>query len=736
MACFDFELIFDSSPLPIGILRDNYFLFVNRKMIEIAECTEKELLQIPFSELIHPDDRSLVPIGTLQQLPGKTGPVSSYEFRYVSRSGRVRYLKGVFSRIEFNFSDAVFAQFIDITDQKRFETALLISEEKYRMVVENASEGILVLQDSRIKYFNPRAAEIGGYGVKDIENIDFINLIHPDDQATARKIYFNQLSGQRRVSRHTLRIIDHHGQIKWMRVHVVALTWSGAPAVLAFISDITERRQVEEELILSKARFQQLFENSPEAIVMLDNSDAVIDINKGFEKLFQYRVDEVRGHYINDLIVPNVLLNEASGLSQAVLKGGTVQQQESLRRRKDGSIVEVSILAYPIKVNNKPFGIYGIYSDITKRKQTENQLRYLSLHDPLTGLYNRNFFEHEMQNLEDVYSAWPGIILCDVDGLKLVNDTLGHQKGDALLVAAANVIREALPEGAVVARIGGDEFAVLVRYSTMVLLEQIGLKIKQGVRRYNLVNAELPLSISLGVAVRDEGLAIGDVFKEADNAMYREKLHSSQSARSAIVQTLMKALEARDFITEGHADRLQRLVAAAARSIGLSESRVAELRLLARFHDIGKVGIPDRILFKPGALTQAEGIEMQRHSEIGYRIARSAPDLVPISDWILKHHEWWSGQGYPLGLKGKQIPLECRLLAIADAYDAMTSDRPYRKAMSHDEAVTELENCAGVQFDPELVTQFVLVLKKLKNESDDSDKISPEVLYNWAGNIH
>ena len=134
---------------------------------------------------------------------------------------------------------------------------------------------------------------------------------------------------------------------------------------------------------------------------------------------------------------------------------------------------------------------------------------------------------------------------------------------------------------------------------------------------------------------------------------------------------------------------------------------MTDLRLLAQFHDIGKVGIPDRILLKPGALEPDEVIEMRRHCEIGHRIAQSSPDLLPVADWVLKHQEWWNGGGYPLGLAGERIPIECRILSIADAYDAMTSDRPYRKAMSHAAAVAELRRCAGSQFDPELVELFI-----------------------------
>jgi HD-GYP domain-containing protein (c-di-GMP phosphodiesterase class II) len=215
--------------------------------------------------------------------------------------------------------------------------------------------------------------------------------------------------------------------------------------------------------------------------------------------------------------------------------------------------------------------------------------------------------------------------------------------------------------------------------------------------------------------VREEpSVSIDELFKEADNNMYREKLHHKESARSAIVHALMRALAARDFITEGHAERLQRLVAGMAVAIGLPESNAADLRLLAQFHDIGKVGVPDSILFKPGPLTPEERSEIERHCSIGHRIALSAPDLAPIADWILKHHEWWNGEGYPLGLKREEIPLECRILAIADAYDAMTSDRPYRKAITHEEAVKELERCAGSQFDPVLTPKFIQVLKNIK----------------------
>ncbi|MEN6461189.1 MAG: PocR ligand-binding domain-containing protein [Syntrophomonas sp.] len=356
--------------------------------------------------------------------------------------------------------------------------------------------------------------------------------------------------------------------------------------------------------------------------------------------------------------------------------------------------------------------VAGTHIDVTECKHAHEKLRHMSLHNFLTGLYNRVYFEQEMKRLEVEGIIPVGIIICDIDGLKLINDTMGHNAGDNMLRNAARIIKKCFPEDIVVARIGGDEFAILIPNCDQKYMEEACTRIKNAVAWGNAKNPGTPLSLSIGFAWRDSlPLNMNSIFSEADNHMYREKLHSRQSLHSTIVNTLMKALEERDFITGGHVNRLQHLVVSLAYTLGLPVCRINELRLLAQFHDIGKVGISDRILFKNGPLTDEEFIEMQRHSEIGCRIAQTAPELVPIADWILKHHEWWNGNGYPLGLKGEEIPLECRILAIADAFDAMISDRPYRYALSCQEAINELNRCSGTQFDPNLVEMFSQVLK-------------------------
>jgi HD-GYP domain-containing protein (c-di-GMP phosphodiesterase class II) len=203
---------------------------------------------------------------------------------------------------------------------------------------------------------------------------------------------------------------------------------------------------------------------------------------------------------------------------------------------------------------------------------------------------------------------------------------------------------------------------------------------------------------------------MASLLKEADDNMYREKLSHSQSVRSTTLAALTKTLETRGYHTPDHIGKIEELVALVADKFGLSEKASTDLWLLARFHDVGIVGVPDKILFKPGPLTAKEREKAERHAEIGYRIAISTPDLAPIADLILKHHEWWNGKGYPLRLKGDQIPRECRIFAIIDAFDAMTSERPYRPAMMQDQAVAEIGRCAGTQFDPHLAKQFIAIL--------------------------
>ncbi len=318
--------------------------------------------------------------------------------------------------------------------------------------------------------------------------------------------------------------------------------------------------------------------------------------------------------------------------------------------KKDRTLFPCSISISLLRDNNhKTIGSISILRDLTEWKEAQRKLKELSLYDALTGLYNRTFFEEEMKRLSNGRYCPMGIIMCDINGLKLINDTKGHEKGDELLKLAAEIFKRCFRASDIIARIGGDEFAILLPESNQEIVSTCSNRIRQEVRNYNKNDLELGLSISIGSSVKFyPPVDMNKLFKEADDAMYKEKLQQNFSSRSETALALIKTMEARDYITNGHAKRLQDYAQQLGRTLRLSEQRLNDLKLLGRFHDLGKVGVPDRILFKSGPLNKEEFNEMKRHCEIGHRIALSLSDLAPIADFILKHHEWWNGQGYQI----------------------------------------------------------------------------------------
>ncbi|HEY4663141.1 MAG TPA: HD domain-containing phosphohydrolase [Candidatus Humimicrobiaceae bacterium] len=353
-----------------------------------------------------------------------------------------------------------------------------------------------------------------------------------------------------------------------------------------------------------------------------------------------------------------------------------------------------------------------IIANALERKEAEKEIKYLSLKDKLTGLYNRAYFEEEIKRLNTKRQLPLSIIMGDVNGLKIINDTFGHREGDKLLKKIARIIKSCCREEDIIARWGGDEFSILLPKTIEDDAEEILNRIRDVC--FKTGDQKIPVSVSLGTSTKKvHDYDIRMTVKEAEDWMYRRKLLERRSISSSIIASLERTLQEKSYETEEHAVRLKDMALVLGQSLKLTENKLNELILLSALHDIGKIAIPDDILMKKGKLTRKEWGIVKRHPEIGFNITASSPQLVPIADAVLSHHEWWNGNGYPRGLRGEDIPLVSRIISIVDSYDVMTHDRAYRKAISKEKAMEELERFAGTQFDPTLVNIFLQSLNRL-----------------------
>jgi diguanylate cyclase (GGDEF)-like protein/PAS domain S-box-containing protein len=382
--------------------------------------------------------------------------------------------------------------------------------------------------------------------------------------------------------------------------------------------------------------------------------------------------------------------------------------------RSDGVAFPVECFSYPQYREGEIVGGVITFFDITERKKKEAEIVYLSYRDQLTGLYNRRFFDLELkrQDIEDNYPLT--IIYADMNGLKLINDSLGHTMGDEMLKKVAEVLVKSCRKSDTLARLGGDEFVAILPQTEPCEAEQVIKRIKRMAAAVKVQSLEISISCGYSTKFSPEEV-ITEIVKKAENYMYNHKLFESPSMRGKTVNVLLSTIYEKSRREEAHSRRVSQLCRDMGEALHLLDQDLEELKTAGLLHDIGKVAVAKKILEKRGKLSAAEWKEVKRHPEVGYRILSTVNDLAELAGYILAHHERWDGQGYPKGLKGEAIPLQSRIIAIAEAYDAMTNAGSYRKSLALREAIKELQSNAGTHFDPQLTTVFIeKVLKKLR----------------------
>ena len=390
---------------------------------------------------------------------------------------------------------------------------------------------------------------------------------------------------------------------------------------------------------------------------------------------------------------------------------GTIDHGTERLKAKDGSIFHLHW--HSAFVGHNEYGLRLMLStgiDITERKTREKELTHISYHDDLTGLYNRRYYEEIVKRYEPLEDI--GIVLADINGLKLVNDVFGHTYGDELLRYFAEVLLETFPMTSTICRLGGDEFVILMESYDEKHVKDIEKTIKDKIHKDD---EDIIPSAALGHAKKQGDEPLKNTFIRAENMLYKDKLREYNKQSGTIIQNLKHTMFKKTDECEDHIQRLNTLANELSKALDIPYEYERELRQLIELHDIGKISIDSAIFNKEGALSEEEKVEIEQHTEIGYRIANALPRLKNVAYSILTHHENVDGSGYPFGLSGKDIPYTSRLFRVIDSYENMTRKKHYRpKPISKQKALEELKRNKDKYYDADIVDAFVNVLSDVK----------------------
>lgn len=345
--------------------------------------------------------------------------------------------------------------------------------------------------------------------------------------------------------------------------------------------------------------------------------------------------------------------------------------------------------------------------DVTEERAKEKDLTHLSYHDDLTGLYNRRYYNELGEHFNKFTDL--GIVLADINGLKLINDLFGHEYGDKLLETFAKILRSTLPRDAFIARMGGDEFAIVLYKYELSEVKALVKAIKKDVQA-NVIKDIIPTA-AFGYSKKNINEPLQNAFSRAENMVYRDKVHEYDKQTDAMLESILNTLYTRTDESKAHVESLSALASPLKEPLALSDEQSNELDMLIQLHDIGKISLDSR-LFKGKPLTDEERNEINRHPEVGYRIANALPRLKTVAYAILTHHENVDGTGYPFGLKKEEIPFIARIFRVVDSYEAMINDLPYNKAKTKKAALSELQAYKGTLYDKTVVDAFVASMEK------------------------
>ncbi|MGM0651505.1 MAG: HD domain-containing phosphohydrolase [Bacillota bacterium] len=439
------------------------------------------------------------------------------------------------------------------------------------------------------------------------------------------------------------------------------------------------------------------FNNAPVGIIHFDIKGDITDCNDSYTRLTGTSRDTVIG--LNLLELPDKRIATAV---QKAFQGYKGTFEGKYKFTASGKEAYLWAQFSPVSKDDPGAGFIGMIEDISERKQVEEKVRAKQFRDTLTNLYNRSYILEEMIRLNTPRQLPISIILADLGGLDMVNNAFGSTAGDKMLTIAAEVLKAAFRSEDILARLESDKFVILLPQTNSEETNVLIRRIAENAEKSSV--EKIPLTFTTGASTKQEPEQdIITVLNEAEADLYKNKLLAKNNDINATVIKVMQILSETGYETLEHLEQMKHMARQIGERLELSGSELERLDTAINVHDIGKISISEQLLAREKTLTKNQWEAVMRHPETGYKLLEGTEEMAYAAYDVLAHHEHWDGKGYPQGLKGPDIPLASRIIAIADAFEVMKSGRPYKKAMTPEQVIAELNRCSGTQFDPELV---------------------------------
>ena len=564
-------------------------------------------------------------------------------------------------------------------------------------------------EEGTLQFVNDRFCEFFDKERKDLIGESYLKVI-PENQKDDIRDRMSKLSLNQPIVDY-IHQVESRGDLRWLEWQNMAIYDDRAKVEFYFSigTDITDRRRQELEEQEELARLRAAFENHRAVIFFIDpDTGRFLYANPAASAFYGYSREELLQMTIFEINMQDdsFIRNLGDRIFNRELDFFTVPH-----RLKSGDIKIVDVFSSPIDYQSRKV-LFSIIFDVTEKEKAMKEIKQLAYFDYLTGIYNRRYFEESFRHLNKEENYPLAILLGDINGLKMVNDNYGSRVGDALIKVAVKEIQQLIPSNSFFARIGGDEFVILITQGdeeeVLAISDRLELELEKNIQIDGHRQLDLYLSVSFGHAIQEEHRhSMDDLIKQAENHIYKRKYYNAKSMRSHMIKAMMTTLFQKSEREQKHSERVGNYCEAIAKALNWDLERTNQVKAAGNLHDIGKIGIDGNILNKPGKLNAEEWEIMQQHASKSAKILEEIEEYEAIAQHVAAHHERLDGRGYPMGLKEKDISPEAKIIAVADAYDAMTEYRTYRKAMSKEEAIQELYRCAGTQFDPEIVQIFV-----------------------------